>query len=119
MEDRNTVRVRPPRGNGSGLKNAAYTQAVTASSATAVAVSANVALPVGSGAWVSFISTQACHIRFGQNTGKPEPVGAATTSDKLIPANTEFQFWCHSVFETHFSVIRASADGVLHWNVAE
>ena len=112
MEDRNTVRIRPPHGQATGDRNANVRTATAVASTAAIAVSSN--MPTGGGLWITMICTAACRIRFGDST-----VGAATASDHLIPANTYVQYWCHSVFETHFRVIRDSADGLLDHYVSE
>ena len=60
---------------------------------------------------VTMVANQDVRIRFGVSD-----VGAATTSDFLIPKNVIVSWLCGDA-DTHFRVIRDSADGALEWYV--
>jgi hypothetical protein len=114
MEDRNTVRIRPPHGQNTTDRNAAQVVATTAAStAVQAVVPAGQTMPTGSGLWITLACDQNFRIRFGTAT-----VGDATTSDMIFTAGMHM-LWCHSVFETHFKAIRVSADGSLTWYTSE
>lgn len=98
---------RPPRGQGTGEDGANNTVAVTSASTAAQSLGQ---VQNGSGFWVTMVCTQDAHVRFGIST-----VGASTTSDYLLRAGVAEEFWCESNLDTHFRVIRDTADGTLHW----
>lgn len=104
------IRVRPPHGQGTSDKRKANIQAVSSSSTSAVALGLSVS---SGGEWVTLVSTEDAHIRFGTSG-----VGAATTSDYFLPAGQERAFYCLVNEDTHFRVIRATADGNLHWYIS-
>ena len=60
--------------------------------------------------WFSFVADQDVHIVFGDAN-----VAAATTSRRRLFAGQEYQWECTPSRETHFRVIRNSADGTLYW----
>jgi hypothetical protein len=100
---------RPPRGNATSDVGANNTVA-TAAASTAAQSLGQVSPGNGSGFYVTMVCTQDAHIRFGIST-----VAAATASDYLLRAGIGEEFWCESSDDTHFRVIRDTADGTLHW----
>lgn len=85
---------RPPRGNASGERGAVYVDALTATSTAATLV-----IPAGlpmTGGYVTWECDVDVYIRVGDAN-----VGAATTSDWVIPALTVVE-WRHDERDTHF-----------------
>lgn len=89
---------------GSGDPNAGTKQAFTATAAL-------VAIPnAGAGCWITLKpEDQNCRIAFGKSTV------VASASDEIFFAGSSEDYWV-PVGVTHFSVIRASADGTLSWH---
>jgi hypothetical protein len=99
---------RPPRAAASGEQGENFTSPIVVGSTTNVAVLPTNP-PTSGGCWVTFKATSDCFIRFGRLG-----VGAATSSDYLLTANQEEEFWITFPDDANFSVIRATADGTLH-----
>jgi hypothetical protein len=101
------IQKRPPRGNGTGERGEVFATAFTGASTTA-AVLPGTGIPALVGCFVTFVADADCYIRFGTSA-----VAAATTSDWLLPANVERDFWCNPTEDTNFSVIQKTAAGTL------
>jgi hypothetical protein len=107
LGEQEAILIRPPAGAGTGETCSPTKTSFTSASTAAV--------PTGSfgasvaGVWMTFIATQACHIRFGDVN-----VAAATSSDEPIGAWERVHYWCSNKDATHFRVIRDTADGDLY-----
>jgi hypothetical protein len=84
---------------------AGSTVALTDASSTAEDVSAY------EGGWMVLLTDTECHIRFGASD-----VGAAVTTDFLLPADTEFRYYIPKSGEkSYFRAILASGTGTLYY----
>lgn len=97
----------PPHGNGTGDPTATFVTAVVTASSVATAVLGGATIP-DTGAFITWIADTDCYIRFGNAS-----VGAATVNDWYLPAGVEKDYRHHPVDDTHFTVIRRTADGTV------
>jgi hypothetical protein len=97
------IRVRTPSATRAPIVQA-FTAASTAAVATGVATGCD-----SNGRWFTFLPTQDCHIIFGDAT-----VAAASASSMLFNAGVRVELWLARSTDTHFRVIRDTADGTLY-----
>lgn len=99
----------PPAGNGVTVRNACFTTAVSAVSATALTIPTAGIIPEVVGGYVMCMASTDCYVRFGLDVAT---VGAATTNDFFWPAGLALTF--KIMIGQHgaaFSVIQKTAGG--------
>lgn len=97
--------IRPPHGEATSDPTATKTDAIGAASATYPILGVD-GLPFG-GCFVRWYFTTDCYVRFGSAS-----VAAATANDAEFKAGEWHRFW-HDAQDTHVSVLRKSADGLV------
>jgi hypothetical protein len=96
---------RPPRGNGSSERGAVYVDALTTAS-----IAATLVIPAGlpmTGGYVTWECDVDVYIRVGDAS-----VGAATTSDWVIPALTVVE-WRHDEKDAYFRARAVTTSGTI------
>ncbi len=101
------IAKRPPHAAGSGYATQVEKTNVTSVSATAVPVFA-LGVPFA-GCWGSFTCSSDCYIIFGR---ADVPAASAANGFPML-AGVSYDFWINDTEDTHLSVIRVVADGVL------
>lgn len=97
---------RPPRGNGSGDRGAVYVDAITTSSLAATLV-----IPAGLPMTGGFVTWE-CDVDVYIRIGNDATMGAATTSDWVIPALTVVE-WRHDEKDAYFSARAVTTSGTI------
>lgn len=106
----------PPAGAGTALPNAAQNVSLLTGVSSVAQATGSASGVIGVyGTWVTFIwisatAADTVRIRFGDAN-----VGAATTSDLLIPPNTYVSWWCSPGMSHFRAILTGTGPGAFQW----